>query len=65
MLRIWYLNSECIIMFYRKEAVTLPDNQDVDFGDTEQSLNYSNPAAMGFQETNYFAMVIKLSTSLE
>lgn len=52
-------------MFYRKEAVTLPDNQDVDFGDTEQSLNYSNPAAIGFQETNYFAMVIKLSTSLE
>ncbi|XP_024021421.1 sister chromatid cohesion 1 protein 1 [Morus notabilis] len=40
----------------KKEAVTLPDNQDVDFGDTEQSLNYSNTAAMGFQETNYFAM---------
>ncbi|GMN41244.1 hypothetical protein TIFTF001_010463 [Ficus carica] len=41
----------------KKEAVTLPDNPDTDFGETEQSLNFSNfNAAMGFQETTYFAM---------
>lgn len=49
----------------RKEAVTLPDNPDTDFGETEQSLNFSNfNAAMGFQETTYFAMVIQLNSSL-
>ncbi|KAJ6309461.1 hypothetical protein OIU77_015258 [Salix suchowensis] len=42
----------------RKEAVTLPENQETDMGEIEQSLNYSNAATttMGFQETAYFTM---------
>lgn len=42
----------------RKEAVTLPENKETDFGDIEQSLNFSNTTAtMGFQQTTYFALV--------
>ncbi|KAF9676961.1 hypothetical protein SADUNF_Sadunf08G0057700 [Salix dunnii] len=42
----------------RKEAVTLPENQETDVGEIEQSLNYSNAATttLGFQETAYFTM---------
>ncbi|KAJ6909870.1 hypothetical protein NC652_020775 [Populus alba x Populus x berolinensis] len=42
----------------RKEAVTLPENQETDVGEIEQSLNYSNAATttMGFQQTAYFTM---------
>ncbi|KAF3433361.1 hypothetical protein FNV43_RR24463 [Rhamnella rubrinervis] len=42
-----------------KESVTLPDKVETDFGDIEQSLNYSNTntIAMGFQQTDYFAML--------
>ncbi|KAJ6309428.1 hypothetical protein OIU77_015227 [Salix suchowensis] len=42
----------------RKEAVTLPEDQETDMGENEQSLNYSNAATttMGFQETAYFTM---------
>ncbi|KAJ6429296.1 hypothetical protein OIU84_020849 [Salix udensis] len=42
----------------RKEAVTLPENQETDMGEIEQSLNYSNAATTttGFQETAYFTM---------
>ncbi|XP_057510038.1 sister chromatid cohesion 1 protein 1-like isoform X1 [Actinidia eriantha] len=37
------------------EAVTLPDNQGVELGEIEQSLNNMD-TVMGFQETGYFAM---------
>ncbi|KAM4104202.1 hypothetical protein ACJW30_06G139100 [Castanea mollissima] len=41
----------------KKEAVTLPENKETDFGDIEQSLNFSNTTAtMGFQQTTYFAL---------
>ncbi|KAL9402326.1 hypothetical protein Peur_006175 [Populus x canadensis] len=42
----------------RKEAVTLPENQETDVGEIEQSLNYSSAATttMGFQQTAYFTM---------
>ncbi|XP_048231365.1 sister chromatid cohesion 1 protein 1 isoform X2 [Ricinus communis] len=41
----------------KKEAVTLPENQDTDAGEIEQSVNFSNAnAAMEFQRTAYFAM---------
>ncbi|KAG8644865.1 sister chromatid cohesion 1 protein 1 [Manihot esculenta] len=41
----------------KKEAVTLPENQDTDVGDIERSVNFSNTnARMGFQQTAYFAM---------
>ncbi|CAM8967122.1 unnamed protein product [Rhodiola kirilowii] len=36
------------------DAVTLPENQNTDVGETEQSLNFSNTAE--FQRTAYFAM---------
>ncbi|XP_041025455.1 sister chromatid cohesion 1 protein 1 isoform X2 [Juglans microcarpa x Juglans regia] len=38
----------------KKEAVTLPENEEIDVGDIEQSLNFSN--TRGFQQTAYFAM---------
>jgi hypothetical protein len=44
----------------RKEAVTLPENEETDVGDIEHSLHFSNTtgsATMGFQKTAYFAMV--------
>lgn len=44
----------------RKEAVTLPENQETDVGDIEHSLHFSSTTAtatMGFQQTAYFAMV--------
>jgi hypothetical protein len=42
----------------RKEAVTLPENQETDVGDIEHSFHFSNTTAtMGFQQTAYFAMV--------
>ena len=42
----------------RKEAVTLPENKETDFGDIEQSRNFSNTTATtGFQQTTYFALV--------
>ncbi|GFY82084.1 Rad21/Rec8-like family protein [Actinidia rufa] len=37
------------------EAVTLPDNQEAELGEIEQSLNNTD-TVMGFQETCYFAM---------
>ncbi|XP_050249298.1 sister chromatid cohesion 1 protein 1 [Quercus robur] len=41
----------------KKEAVTLPENKETDFGDVEQSLNFSNTTAtMGFQQTTYFGL---------
>uniref|UniRef100_A0A7N2MFG4 Sister chromatid cohesion 1 protein 1 n=1 Tax=Quercus lobata TaxID=97700 RepID=A0A7N2MFG4_QUELO len=41
----------------KKEAVTLPENKETDFGDIEQSLNFSNTTAtMGFQQTTYFGL---------
>ncbi|KAK7847408.1 sister chromatid cohesion 1 protein 1 [Quercus suber] len=41
----------------KKEAVTLPENKETDFGDIEQSLNFSNTTAtMGFQQNTYFAL---------
>ncbi|XP_050208798.1 sister chromatid cohesion 1 protein 1 isoform X2 [Mercurialis annua] len=41
----------------KKEAVTLPENHNVDAGDIEQSVNFSNAnTAMEFQRTAYFAM---------
>lgn len=44
----------------RREAVTLPDNQETEIGDIEQPLNFSDATAtMGFQHTAYFAMVIR------
>ncbi|CAK9135820.1 unnamed protein product [Ilex paraguariensis] len=39
------------------EAVTLPENQEADLGEFEQSLQYSNASTMmGFQQTSYIAM---------
>ncbi|KAL5799674.1 hypothetical protein ACOSQ4_032558 [Xanthoceras sorbifolium] len=41
----------------KKEAVTLPEKNETDFGEIERSLNFSNDVAtMGFQQTAYFAM---------
>ncbi|PON51391.1 Rad21/Rec8-like protein [Parasponia andersonii] len=41
----------------KKEAVTLPENQDTDVGDVEQFRNSSNTTAgMEFQQTAYFSM---------
>ena len=61
-LRILFLSG--LFMFCRKEAVTLPENQDTDLGDIEQSLNFSNgTATMGFQQTTYFAMVMNKKPS--
>ncbi|XP_037495670.1 sister chromatid cohesion 1 protein 1 isoform X1 [Jatropha curcas] len=41
----------------KKEAVTLPENQETDLGDIERSVNFSNATAtIGFQQTAYFAM---------
>lgn len=40
----------------RFDAVTLPENHNIDVGETEQSLKFSN-ATMEFQRTEYFAMV--------
>ncbi|XP_056160013.1 sister chromatid cohesion 1 protein 1 [Syzygium oleosum] len=41
----------------KREAVTLPDNQETEIGDIEQPLNFSDATAtMGFQHTAYFAM---------
>ncbi|KAF2319159.1 hypothetical protein GH714_013638 [Hevea brasiliensis] len=41
----------------KKDAVTLPENQETDPGDIEQSVNFSNTnATMGFQQAAYFAM---------
>ncbi|KAE7996575.1 hypothetical protein FH972_001286 [Carpinus fangiana] len=41
----------------KKEAVTLPENEETDVGDIEHSLHFSNSTAtMGFQQTAYFAM---------
>ncbi|XP_059458695.1 sister chromatid cohesion 1 protein 1 [Corylus avellana] len=43
----------------KKEAVTLPENQETDVGDIEHSLHFSSTTAtatMGFQQTAYFAM---------
>ncbi|XP_062157140.1 sister chromatid cohesion 1 protein 1 [Alnus glutinosa] len=41
----------------KKEAVTLPENQETDVGDIENSFHFSNTTAtMGFQQTAYFAM---------
>ncbi|KAB1217653.1 Sister chromatid cohesion 1 protein 1 [Morella rubra] len=37
-----------------KEAVTLPENEETDMGDIEQSLNF--PHTVTFQHTAYFAM---------
>ncbi|MED6156803.1 synaptotagmin C2 domain protein, Syn1 [Stylosanthes scabra] len=40
----------------RKEAVTLPENEDMNIGDVE-SLQFSNTATtMGFQQTAFFTM---------
>lgn len=38
----------------RKEAVTLPENEDID---VEGMLNFSNGATTMFQQTSYFSMV--------
>ena len=47
-----------LITVCRKEAVTLPEKKETDFGDIEQSLNFSNTTAtMGFQQTTYFGLV--------
>lgn len=47
-----------LINVCRKEAVTLPENKETDFGDVEQSRNFSNTTATtGFQQTTYFALV--------
>ncbi|KAK3229502.1 hypothetical protein Dsin_001383 [Dipteronia sinensis] len=42
----------------KKEAVTLPEKNETDFGEVENSHNFSNDDAptMGFQHTAYFAM---------
>ncbi|KAJ8443936.1 hypothetical protein Cgig2_032760 [Carnegiea gigantea] len=41
----------------RFEAVTLPENQDIDLGDVEQSIDYSSKqTSTGFHHFAYFAM---------
>ncbi|KAI9157691.1 hypothetical protein LWI28_026351 [Acer negundo] len=41
----------------KKEAVTLPEKNETDFGEVENSHNFSNDApTLGFQHTAYFAM---------
>ncbi|KAK2636000.1 hypothetical protein Ddye_030792 [Dipteronia dyeriana] len=41
----------------KKEAVTLAENNETDFGEVENSRNFSNDGpTMGFQHTAYFAM---------
>ncbi|TXG50078.1 hypothetical protein EZV62_025953 [Acer yangbiense] len=44
----------------KKEAVTLPEKNETDFGEVENSHNFSIDApTMGFQHTAYFAMIRK------
>ncbi|OIW02732.1 hypothetical protein TanjilG_29508 [Lupinus angustifolius] len=41
----------------KKEAITLPENQEINMGDIEESLQFSNTApTMGFQHDAYFTM---------
>ncbi|CAL0317623.1 unnamed protein product [Lupinus luteus] len=41
----------------KKEAITLPENQEINMGDMEESLQFSNTApTMGFQHGAYFTM---------
>ncbi|KAJ1426336.1 Rad21/Rec8-like protein, N-terminal [Sesbania bispinosa] len=41
----------------KKEAITLPENEEINVGDIEQSLQFSNTTTTkGFQHTAYFTM---------
>ncbi|KAE9606185.1 putative rad21/Rec8-like protein [Lupinus albus] len=41
----------------KKESITLPENQEINMGDIEESLQFSNTApTMGFQHGAYFTM---------
>ena len=48
-----------MLVFFRFESVTIPENQEVNFGDVEPSIDYSNryTSSATFQRTAYVAMV--------
>lgn len=58
---IWIVEMIGVVGFFvcRKEAVTLPENEEADFGDVEQARNIPKfPNFMEFQQT-YISMVTK------
>ena len=53
-----------MLVFFRFESVTIPENQEVNFGDVEPSIDYSNryTSSATFQRTAYVAMVNSRTT---